>query len=192
MKIAVSGCAGVGKTTLAGALANALGVPLIPEQYDPLFNQPGKFMGPDSSVLVPDFQSILRNKRSQEVRYGDFVTDRCPIDLFHLWMARGLGKLEDKTAAFHDACRDSVQDYELVVIPPWDGIEFRQIDSPPDLRYRTMNKWIQLHNHACITGYACLWISSARLELLPMQLQSIDDRVAHVLRRLGVEPECRP
>ena len=189
MKIAVSGCAGVGKSTLAGALAAALGVPLIPEQYDPLFDQPGKFMRSVGSVLVPDFQSILSNKRSQEIRYGDFVTDRCPIDLFHLWMMRGLGRLEDKTADFHDACRDYVQDYDLVVIPPWNGIEFRQVDHSHDLRYRTTNKWIQLHNHASITGYACLWISFARLELLPMPLRSIDERVAHVLRRLGVETE---
>ena len=49
MRIAISGCAGTGKSTLAAALSDALGVACVPEMFEPL-EYPGGFTGPPNSL----------------------------------------------------------------------------------------------------------------------------------------------
>jgi len=58
MKLAVSGSTGTGKSTLAAAIADSLGIACIPENYDTLFNRPGA-LNSAAPLLAEAFNRVL-------------------------------------------------------------------------------------------------------------------------------------
>ncbi len=80
MRIAISGAHRVGKTTLAGALADALaGHALVPEPYYLLEDDGHEF---EETPSLEDFEAQLeRSLTSLEQAGADVVFDRCPLDL---------------------------------------------------------------------------------------------------------------
>lgn len=182
MRIAVSGSAGVGKTTLAGRLAGHLQLAFIPEHYEPFFDAPGKFNSPPP-VLARWFFEVLEAKRARELAAGAFVVDRCPTDLFNLWVAKGLAAQTEDTQRFYAACRSYCADYDLVVIPPWGEIPLAPLDRPTGRQHRVLNPWVQLRNHAAILGLARLWLPPEQVVELPAALSSVQARVEFVADR---------
>jgi hypothetical protein len=178
VRIAVSGSAGIGKTTLAVALAEALGLPLIAENYEPLFRVLGK-VPPTQPVLAAALTEIHETKRALEARHGDFVTDRCPVDVFYSWLMRGLGTMRKETAALFAQCREQTRQYDLVVLPPWGAFEPPKPPPGPGVR-RAVNPWIQLRGHACVVGLATMWVGESRLVRLPVSADTVERRVEHV------------
>jgi hypothetical protein len=178
MRIAVSGCAGIGKTTLAGALAAALGLPVIAENYEPLFRVLAK-VRPTHHALAAAIIEIHETKRALEARHGDFVTDRCPVDLFYGWLMRGLGTMRKETAALFAQCREQARQYDLVVLPPWGVIEPPKPPPGPGVR-RAVNPWIQLRGQACVVGLATMWVGESRLVRLPPSAGTVERRVEYV------------
>lgn len=176
MKIAVSGSAGVGKTTLAGALAQCCGCQLIEEGYDRLFDPHADFIKPRSR-LRREILSLLEQKNSRESEAGSFVADRCAVDLFNLWMSCGFGEDQELTGRLYQRCRRYVEKYDFVFVPPWSAIPLRQIDLPVNRR-RSMNHWSQLYNHANVIGLLHQWLPATRLVPIPFGLQELRDRVA--------------
>ncbi len=188
MKIAVSGTAGIGKTTLAAALAELLGVTCVPESYEPFFDQPASFSRP-AGELVELFVRVFDEKSRLERDAGDFVVDRCPIDLFHLWMTYGPADDQVQTRLFHDRCLKHARGYDFVVLPAWGSIPLRQKDDAPNHQRRVMNPWVQLRNHAAIAGYTHLWLPAGRIIQLPMPLSDHDQRVRFVLEQIKTRLE---
>ena len=183
MKIAVSGCAGIGKTTLAQGLAQALELPFIPEHYELFFDQPGKLNAPPER-LIPLFKRVLGNKRAREAKHDAYVIDRCPIDLFNLWLSLGLSVKQEETREFYEKCRACSQDYDHVVVPPWGMFPLRQINDGHGYRGRTLDSWVQLRNHAAICGLAWLWLPHDRLIALPQEQAPPEIRLAQALERI--------
>ncbi len=176
VKIAISGSAGVGKTTLASALAHCYGCRLIEEGYDGLFDPHADFIRPRSR-LRREILCLLEQKNSRESEAGSFVADRCAVDLFNLWMSRGFGDDQELTAWLYQHCRRYVEKYDFVFVPPWSAIPLRQIDLPVNRR-RAMNPWSQLYNHANVIGLLHQWLPAARLVPIPFGLQDLRERVA--------------
>lgn len=185
MRIAVSGSAGVGKTTLAGRLAGHLQVALIPEHYEPFFDAPGKFNSPPP-VLARWFFEVLEAKRTRELAARAFVVDRCPIDLFNLWVAKGLAAQAEDTQRFYAACRSYCADYDFVVIPPWGEIPLAPLDRPTGRQRRVLNPWVQLRNHAAILGLARLWLPPERVIELPAAITDPEARAGFVADRASL------
>lgn len=187
MKIVISGCAGIGKTTLARDLADALGVACIGENYQPLFDPPGGFTGPPQQ-LAERFTRVLNRKRLLEKEAGDFVVDRGPIDLFNLWLASRLGRLAQLTSGFAAVCRDFARQYDYVVFPPYGVLPLRPHDVQ-DGRVRVQNEWVQLRNHAAILGLALLWLPQPKVLQLPADAGDPAQRVEWLRPRLATAPE---
>lgn len=184
VRVAISGCAGTGKSTLAVALADALGIACIPESFDPLFEYPGSFKGPPE-CLRRRFFRVLDAKEAQEAACGDFVVDRCPVDLFNLWMAKGLWKSADaETMGFHHRCRSLMVRYDRLVLLPHGVLPLRQLGPEAGSRRRVMNPWVQFHNQAGIIGLSSLWLASEKLLPVPASLPSSGARVRYLLSRL--------
>jgi hypothetical protein len=183
IKIAISGCAGIGKTTLAKVLSERLKLPLIEELYEPLFNPPGRFNGPPRQI-ADAFLQIFNTKKQLEEQHGSFVTDRCPVDLCHLWMKRGLSVLEQETEVIFEQGQQQVAQYDLLVILPAGVLEFVTEHEAGDSRRRAASQYIQMYNHASIIGLATLWMPKEHFLCLPKECQSVEERVEAVQQAL--------
>lgn len=180
MKIAISGCAGIGKTTLANRLAAELRVPLIDENYEPIFQSPEIFSGPVRD-LAAALLAVHEKKRALESQHGSFVTDRCPVDIFNIWLNRGLGECQQETADLFEQCLAQVRQYDLLIFPPFGVLEMQQTCNANDGRKRNLNPWGQYHSYRSMVGLATLWMEPGRLLYLPASLLTIAARVEYVL-----------
>ena len=166
MKIAISGSAGIGKTTLAKALATRLGVDFIAEGYEPMFDRPGRFHG-DFAGLTQVIRQILETKHTLEQRAGSFVADRCPADLMRLWLARETeAPLLADLRAFEARCRLYMADYDAVVIPPFDVFKLEQ-QNIGATGFRVLDYWSQLRSYAGISGLVMHFAGSGRVITIP-------------------------
>lgn len=184
MKIAVCGCAGIGKSTLVAALAERLAITPLGEHYEALFSPPGTF-NTEPVRLIQLFNQVLDDKHRLQDEATDFVVDRAGIDLLNLWMARGLASYGDATREFADRCQDYVKRYDLIVFPPWGVLPLVPHDGG-DGRVRVQDPWIQLRNHAAILGLARLWGREEKILCLPDERADVEswvDQVCTVLER---------
>lgn len=81
MRIALSGSAGTGKTTLALALSRALGLPLMPEETRARLEEgepPLHHLAPEEGLAV--LEGLWAARLDQEARLGAFVADNGPLD----------------------------------------------------------------------------------------------------------------
>jgi hypothetical protein len=185
MKIAVSGSAGIGKSTLARALADALGIPYIPEHYENLFALPDALNSPPQ-ILAREFNRVLDFKISEEDRLGSFVVDRTPADLLNLAMRTRLVYLPEGAKALYERCRTHTAAYDLIIIPPWGVVPLRGSDDGDGQALRVLNPWLQLINHAAISGLVRLFAGDEKVLFLPDNPANIDDWLSVVLKK--VEP----
>ena len=179
MKIAISGCAGVGKSTLMQALADRLKITALDEHYGALFSPPGTFNS-EPEKLIPLFIQVLDEKHKLQNQAESFVVDRAGIDLLNLWMAKGLSRHGQATEYMVNQCRKQLQRYDLVVFPPWGAIPLVPHDDT-DGRVRVQDPWVQLRNHAAILGFARLWLAPEKILSLPESATELTDRVDRVL-----------
>lgn len=178
MKIAISGCAGIGKSTLARALADSLSIGLVEEHYAPLFSPPGTFNS-EAIKLIPLFNHVLAQKKQLMSQMQTFVVDRTALDLLNLWMAKGLTAYPQATADFSTLCRAEAATYDLVIFPPWGALPHRPHDAG-DGRIRVSDPWIQLRNHAAILGLTRMWVDEKKIVCLPSGQQTVEQRLSFI------------
>jgi len=183
MKISVSGCAGIGKTTLASQLAEKLDIPFIEENYEAFFDQPGKFNA-SPEELIKLFNQVLELKHKKENNLESFVTDRCPVDLLNLWLSKGLFQKEKAMQTFYNKCKRYAADYDFIIFPPWGGIPLEQLDNTRGYQRRILNSWVQLRNHAAILGIAHSWIDDNKIIQLPKKKSGEKQRLNHALKQI--------
>jgi len=183
LKVAISGCAGIGKTSLAKDLANYFSVELINESYERFFNENGSFIVPPK-LLQQRIMDVLHEKHEFEKAAGDFITDRCPIDLFNLWLSRGYAKNQKKTLTLSQHCRAYVKKYDFIIVLPWGSIPLQQIKNIEGNRKRIMNPWVQFHNHSAIIGLCQQWVPSSKLLPVSGNIKNHQERLALVIKAL--------
>jgi AAA domain len=187
VKIAISGSAGTGKTTLATALAARQRCSLIAEGYDGFFDENFDFIKPAGRLRHRIF-ATLESKNGAENECGDFVADRCPADLFNLWLSRGYGTNQGKTADLYSRCRSYIGKYDRIVVLPWSALPLSQVREATARRRRTMNYWTQLYNHSTMIGLLQQWVTPDRLLPIPFTMVGLEARVALVSGSAATTP----
>lgn len=193
MKIAVSGSACTGKTTLAQNLAERLNITFIPEHFEALFALPQQRGGgaAGGKERIEAYRSVLQTKRSEEEQHDSFIVDRCPLDLMNLWLSQGLSRRPKPTDQFYRQCREAMATYDFVVIPPWGRLPVEPLHANGK-QVRNLNPWALLHSHATIVGLARMWLRRGHLLVLPNNADSVEDRVNYVIQRVEAMKKKAP
>lgn len=188
LKIAFSGSAGIGKSTLARAVADCLTLPLIDEHFDEFIDRTD-IKNKTARQYGDEFVAILRHKSMLEAQYPGFVSDRCPIDLLHFWSFYRLGaSLSAETnRRFLNSCIKGIRAYDFVVLPPWNGIPLVQLGEDRPKAKRNMNGYIQLKHHASIVGFTHMWVDKPKIIEIPQMVREHQQRVAFVLSAMGFD-----
>ena len=190
-RLAFSGSAGVGKTTLASAIAEELGVSYLPEGMRREVE-----LGLDLRLLNHEElkQLVLRLWRQQIdreeaciARGEGFVSDRSPLDYLAFWMTYGFVHNEAESTQLAKEVLSRIALYDRIVLLPH-GVLPLKADG-----VRSTNRWIQRRFHATVRGLLEEEVGAPRFVQLPSltHLSERMDWVRDLLTRSG-EYAARP
>ena len=123
--IAISGRAGVGKTTLAAHLAGLFEVPLIEELMRPLIESGVDLHDLTSdqrkALLLDHYDKAIAAMKVATASHGGFVSDRSPADFAAFWLHYGFGDDDETDGFLSRAAADSAL-VDLAIMLPWGAI----------------------------------------------------------------------
>jgi hypothetical protein len=169
MKIALSGSAGTGRSTIAIRLAQSIAHSPLTNLAKGILREHGFKYGTDMTVeqflATPERQrQLYDHKRVVESKYDNFVTDRSWIDNA-AYAVVGLHKnMMFDMASYVDDCKSEVEKYDCIIHIPWG----RQPLQPNGTR--TINPWFQFMVDSVICNMAKLW--QVNLTTVPQDLSN--------------------
>ena len=175
-RLALSGSAGTGKSTLGRALAEHYGVPYIEERMRLRLEngfQLGNLSPAEWRALMHD---LWAEHAAEEARYPKgFVADRSSLDFLAFWLHYGLYDEEAETEAYSAAMRAHAATYDRILLFPW-GVLPLESDG-----VRATNPWVQLRFQTILEGVLERWAPQGRV-LEVQQTLEFDQRLASVIR----------
>lgn len=174
-RIALSGSAGTGKTTLGRRLAAELDLPYVPEGMRAYLEG----NGPDLHALGREGLRALvlrlwdeqREAESLAARdHGGFVVDRCSVDFSAFWIYYGFAGDDVDTLRLFAETQTPTR-YDAVWLFPWGAFPV-EADG-----VRSSSPWIQLHVHVLIEGM----LHRAGAPLHHITGRTVDERLAEVI-----------
>jgi nicotinamide riboside kinase len=175
-RIAISGSAGVGKTTLGRRLAADRGVPYLGEGMREYLEETGIDLHSLGHAGVREL--VLRlwdERRDAEARATTgFVADRGSVDWAAFWLYYRFAGHDDATGRLFGEWLVPGR-YDHVVLLPW-GVLPLVADG-----IRSTDPWTQLHIHTLVEGLA----RRHAFPVVELAAVGLEARVAELNRRLG-------
>jgi predicted ATPase len=180
-RIGIAGCAGTGKSALARAIAEKLGIPLLEskEITRDILERDGYDYS--SGTQVERFlastgrqNEILRRTLEQQA-VDEFVTDRTVVDLAAYVVCEMHDNDTEVLGHILETCRKHAEEYTHIFLCPW---EDKVAD---ENQRRTLNPWYQFLIHTIVKGILDEWGCSFHI------LDSEDDRPEQVERVLSLQ-----
>jgi alpha-ribazole phosphatase len=178
-RIALSGSAGTGKTTLGRRLAKELGLPFVEEGMRKRLEG-----GLDLHTLDhDDMRALLLELWEEQCAAEDaapdgFVSDRSAADFAAFWIFYGFHHEEGATDRFFERALERLQRTERVVLFPWGALPLRSDG------VRSTNRWVQFMFQSLVEGVLERH-AGPRLARLPLECTDLERRLAFVRRSVG-------
>ena len=178
-RIAISGSAGVGKTTLAQRLAAGMDLPYLEEGMRRRLEAGLDLHALNRSDMRGLLVELWEEREAEEDRavalHGGFVADRCAVDWAAFYLYYGFTDPEDDTGPFLDRMRArATRAYDAVVLLPWGALPLRHDG------VRSTNRWKQLHYQGLLEGMLGRYLPGPVLRRLPDGLDRLEARLAWV------------
>lgn len=174
VRLALSGSAGVGKSTLGQAVAKELGVEYIPEGMRSRLEKGldiRSLSHSEMQALVEELWVEQSAKENELIAAGlGFVADRSPIDFLAFWMNYGFVHDADASSVFFEKARSRIEIFDRIVLLPF-GLLPLQDDS-----VRSINPWIQRRFQSTVRGLLEEEVGAPRFVHLP-DLVELEERV---------------
>ncbi len=177
MRIAVTGSAGTGKSSLSGARGRALGLPVVPEGMREYLERSGVKLHSLGHEGLKALVLALWEERGPAEEQPGFVADRCSVDFAAFWLYYRF-EADPRTEALQRAFRERAGRYERVIVLPYGAIPLRADG------VRSANRWTQLHYQLLLEGLLSRLVSPERVLRVPPSLAGLEERLSWVMARL--------
>ena len=119
MRVALSGSAGIGKTTLARQLAEYYRVPLIAEGVREYLREKGLTLQEARALSLYDFQTAIWQRHSYLTQtHSDFIADRSFVD-FLVYASYHISPEANWLPEYINDVASHAFDYDLIIILPF-------------------------------------------------------------------------
>lgn len=178
LRIALSGSAGTGKSTLGMALAERLELPYIEEGMRARVEAGLQFYKLNEAERRDLIQDLWREQRElEEKASGGFVSDRSSIDYAAFWLHYGLTDAEQETESFMESMKVEAERLDKILLCPF-GVLPLESDG-----VRSTNRWLQLRYQSLLEGLHGMYTEPTQLVRLP-NTTVFDERIAFALEHL--------
>jgi len=178
LRIALSGSAGTGKSTLGMALAERLELPYIEEGMRARVKAGLRLYQLNEAQRRDLIQDLWQEQRHLEEQAKDgFVSDRSSIDFAAFWLHYGLTDAEAETKKFMESMQTEARRLDKILLCPF-GVLPLESDG-----VRSTNPWLQLRYQSLLEGLHGMYTDQAKLVRLP-RTTVLDERIAFAIEHL--------
>ncbi|MAH85603.1 MAG: hypothetical protein CBB68_15370 [Rhodospirillaceae bacterium TMED8] len=182
IKLAVSGSAGTGKSSLAMALSKSLNLPYLEESFRSRCEDGLVFQDLSRAAQSLLIVELYSEAIDQVTKCSDgFVQDRCPIDFLAFWLHYGFWNEEKSSKDLFKRVQKDLSYYDRIIMLPW-GVFDIQEDG-----VRSTNCWLQLKFQSLVEGLVNRLAPKDLIYWMPNDIDVRQERVDHVHNIINFE-----